>query len=217
MDENDFKPLVELNSEERETFHDLVFKQEVEADEEVVVEVEQVPMISAEELEEIKTAAYDTAYQEGLEQALSNIQGQREHLEQLATLLLAPVAFIDKRIQREIIQFSVWIAKAILKSELSINPQKILRIFNEINEILPNLNQIKTLYLSDADQQVFYQYFEREAHQFSLDRLQVDPALSQGEYRLELNDTEVDASVEARVQELVFNMLDNDKEEDLDE
>ncbi len=209
MDENEFKPMLDFSFKEKDAFNDIVFKQDtkvVEVEEEVV----KVEMILPEALEEIKTNAYDEAYQKGFEQALQDVQAQKEQLEALTNLMLSPVAFIDTRVQNEVIQLSSWIAKAILKAELSINPQKILVIFNEISEILPNLNQIERLFLSSADHQIFYQYFERESNDFSLECLQIDTTLSQGEYRLDLKETEVDATVEARVQELVLNVLDDE-------
>lgn len=212
MSDGTFKPMQLGNVKSNTTFTEMTFRQEVKMpiDLPVTQSVEQVPMIDPNELEAIKNNAYDEAYQKGFEKALQDVQFQKDQLVSLAQLMLSPVAFVEQTVQNEVIQLAAWIAKAILKTELTINPKKILVIFKEIDEILPNLNQIKYLFLSSNDYQIFHQYFEQGSKDLSMDCLQIDPSLSQGEYRLELKETEVDASVEARVQELVFKALESE-------
>ena len=209
MDES-FKPMMGDTSTKEKVFHELLYKEENHNETLKTPEKEQsnkVEMIAPEALSALKTQAYDEGYQLGMKEALESIKEKKQQLNDLINLALVPVSLIDEEVQAEVIKLSAWIAKSMLHSELTIEPQKIMVIFKEIKALLPNVNQMRTLYLSPEDHQIILTLFNEETFGFSIDKLQCEATLSRGEYRFETKSCELNATVESRLQELVLTTL----------
>ncbi len=204
--DDDFKPMFKKDDIEKSTFDDWVVKDESVKLEERRVE-KKVELISADDLETIKKQAYDEAYQAGLAQGQSEVENQKQQLQELVNLILRPLSLVEQEVQKELINLCAWLTKILLNAELNYDPQKILNIFNDLKELLPSTKVVKTLYLNPEDHQVVIDSFEKEQVDFPIDLIQIEQNFTRGEYRLETIESEVDATVEARLQELVLNTL----------
>ena len=72
---------------------------------------------------------------------------------------------------------------------------------------MPSTKDVKTLFINPEDHQEVMALINKDEIDFPIDFIQVEPNLSRGEYKLETIDSEVDATVEARLQELVLNTI----------
>lgn len=204
--DDDFKPMFQAETLEESAFNDWVVQ-----DDSVKLPERKVELISPDELELLKKQAYDEAYQLGLNQGQSETEALHKQIKELTHLVLRPLALVEQEVQQELINLCAWLTKTILNAELNYEPQKILNIFDDLKELLPSINVVKTLYLNLEDQQLIIDLLDPDKDlnkiDFPLDLLQIDKSLTRGEYRLETIDREVDATVEARLQELVLNTL----------
>lgn len=170
---------------------------------------EKVEMITPQELESIKKQAYDEAYQQGLTQAQAEINEKVQIFASLANKLINPLLILDEELEKEVIQLVTWLVKQVLNAELTIEPQKLLGVFDQLKTLLPQHNKVTNLFLNAEDHKIIAEVGELVDIELEMDKIQVDPKLLRGEFTLETIDGELDATINARLQELVMNILES--------
>ncbi len=171
-----------------------------------------VEMVSGDELAQVKKQAFEEAYQKGLEQAKQAFQHYETGILELLKMMQSPVDLVDKTVQTELVKLCGWLCKIILKREIESDPDKLLFIFDDLQQLLPSLKMIKILYINSEDYELIINLIEKHAFELEMEQLQPDKNLARGEYRLETKDSGLEATVESRLQELVLNTLGNQNE-----
>ena len=93
--------------------------------------------ISEEALNKLKQAAFDEAYQCGMEKAQHDLLSLKDKLIRLVEQLIQPLKLVDKEINDQLIEIILLVCKHCLQSELSLHPEKILAVLDEIKKYLP--------------------------------------------------------------------------------
>ncbi len=200
-----------------------------EQPEEGAVKVEEVSnhsqqgMLTAEQLETLQQQAYQEAYEKGLAegrtagQAQALAEGRKKLLQQGAQLeamiksLAEPMQLLDLEIYDELVAMVITIAKHLISRELKTDPGQIIAATREALAILPmNSRNIKVhLHPEDA-------LLVREILSVSEDespwKIVEDATLSRGGLKIMTENSQVDASIESRLGEIVTRLLGDQRE-----
>lgn len=211
-----FKPILDKAKPNKFDIDAWITKTEEQAP---TVDENKVEMISPEALALIKEQGFkegvNEGYEQGLKEAKQEIELMKSELAHLIALFTRPLRLIDNEVKNELIELAAWLTQQMLRSELSIHPEKILTIFDEIRELLPSFSSIKTLHLHPDDHQQLLNFLATDdSINIPSESLQVDKELSRGEYRLETTTSVIDSRLEVRLQELIQSLLVKDEVED---
>lgn len=176
----------------------------------------EVPEISAEELflnecERLKQEAFEKGYADGLQQGQAEILAQRELWTQWIEVLLKPVQLLDEQLIQEVIQTIMYLGEACIGVELSVNPEKLRTLINEIKGELPSLrgNKVFAMHPLDVDW-IKTQMDEKEIpglHQ----TLVADPSLNRGDFYLKDEHSELDGRLQTRFATLFAKYINKEQ------
>ena len=118
-------------------------------------------------------------------------------LASLAASFTAELDRADETISQQILDLTLDLARAVVKSALAIRPELILPIVREAVRYLPSLQQPALLYLNPADIELVQTRMGNELSKMGW-QLTEDPDLHPGSCRAETPDTQIDSSLSTR-------------------
>ena len=122
-------------------------------------------------------------------------------LSSLADSFTAELDRADETISQQVLDLTVDLARAVVKSALTIRPELILPIVKEAVRYLPSLQQPALLYLNPADVELVQSRMGNELMKMGW-QLTDDPDLEPGSCRAETPNTQIDSSLSTRWQRL---------------
>ncbi|CEK11236.1 FliH/SctL family protein [Legionella hackeliae] len=160
-----------------------------------------------DECERLREEARQQGYQEGMQQAALELETKRQELLTWFNLLKKPVILLDKKLSYELVQTITWICETCIGIELSIHPEKILILLEEIKKELPALQGDKQLLMNPMDVQYLRSELnEQEAAELK-DILVADEKLERGDFYLKSDYSELDGRLKTRLQEIFKKQL----------
>ncbi len=160
---------------------------------------------TTEEIERLQKEAFNKAVKEGHEKGLQ--QGLQQGLEDSAKLknifnfLQSPLDELDKQVENELTDLALLIAKLLLKKECEVDAEHIQKLIHDSLEYLPVKTRDITVHLNAADVALFDKS-DVDIKKQSWKHI-VDNSVQQGGCIIESSTSHIDATVEARVQQLV--------------
>lgn len=158
---------------------------------------------------------HQEGYQDGLNKGLE--QGQQEIAEkvaqwsQLIDQLTQPMKQVDAQVENELVQLALALAKAVIQCEVKTNPQVILNSVRQAAEKLPFNQQACQLNINPEDETSLLSEYNHEILQKRNWRLVADPAITQGSVQMSSEQTQIDFSIEQRVQEVFADLAAQEK------
>lgn len=163
-----------------------------------------IEAISAIE-EQARQEGYDAGRAEGREQGLAEgremATRETDRLHNLANTFSDEIRKADETISQQILDLSLDLARAMLKSALAINPELIIPIVKEAVRYLPSLQQPALLYLNPDDAALIRKSIGDELAKTGW-LLTEDPHLEAGSCRVETASNQIDASLPTRWQRI---------------
>ena len=171
-----------------------------------------MPMLSNEALAQIREEARQQGYAAGFAEgqatghATGLTEGQREvaaeiaRLNEIAQNFAAETAHADEMIAQDMLELSLDLAKAMLKTALAARPELVLPIVSEAIRYLPTVQQ-PTLTLNPDDAQLVRKHVGDELAKADW-RVSEDPHLERGGCRIDTASNQIDASATSRWQRL---------------
>jgi flagellar assembly protein FliH len=144
-----------------------------------------------------RSEGYAAGLAEGRE--LAAIETAR--LSGLADSFMTELDRADETISQQVLDLTIDLARAVVKSALTIRPELILPIVREAVRYLPSLQQPALLYLNPADVELVQTRMGNELTKMGW-QLTDDPDLDPGSCRAETPDTQIDSSLSTRWQRL---------------
>jgi flagellar assembly protein FliH len=127
--------------------------------------------------------------------ALAAVETAR--LSGLADSFMTELDRADETISQQVLDLTIDLARAVVKSALTIRPELILPIVREAVRYLPSLQQPALLYLNPADVELVQTRMGNELTKMGW-QLTDDPDLDPGSCRAETPDTQIDSSLSTR-------------------
>ena len=167
------------------------------------------PRVGIEELAAIREEARAKGYAEGFAEgrAVGLAQGRDEgaadmaYLRQIAGQLGEEAMAADQAIASDVLDLALDLAKAMLKSALSVRPELVVPIVSEAIRYLPSLQQPALLILNPLDAAIVKAQLHDELNQAGW-RIVEDPQIRRGGCRIDTATNQIDASIDTRWQRL---------------
>lgn len=179
---------------------------------------------TAEEIEEIETAAYkeglNSGYEEGLKKGLE--EGQLEinkrcsELDKILNFLQRPLDDLDEKVTEQLFQLAMTVSGQLIRRELHTDPGQIIAVVREAMKSLPIAERKINIHLHPDDA-----ILVRDALSLNHDddsqpwKISEDPLLSRGGCRLQAGQSFIDASVETRLNRVIATLFGGERNSDL--
>jgi len=199
--DTEFQPLYEAKDKDDFSIWEL---QVPEADMEPKIDLQAQ---LAAECEQLREEARHEGYQQGLQDAENDIKAQQAELRQWLAMIQNPLQLLDKQISDEMMQTIFWICKACISIELSLAPEKILMILEDIKKELPAIIGKKQLSMNPQDKQWLETQLDRKLDADILAILVEDKKLNRGDFYLHSDHCELDGCLEDRLQKILASYL----------
>ena len=144
-------------------------------------------------------------YQTGMEQGRAQALEENSLLQQLSLAFGAEIAHAKELVALDLLDLSLDLAKAMLKTTLEIQPERVLPIVNEAIGYLPTLQQPALLFLNPEDALLVRERMGSELTSAGW-RVLDEAAMERGGCRIETATNQIDAATSSRWQRIAASL-----------
>ncbi|GIU09912.1 MULTISPECIES: flagellar assembly protein FliH [unclassified Shewanella] len=147
-------------------------------------------------------------YQEGLQAAAEMLQ----RFEALLSQFEAPLSILDTEIEKELLNTSMVLAKAVIGHELKTYPEHILAALRQGVDSLPIKEQKINIRVTPSDEMLISELYSQAQLERNRWEIEADPSLTPGDCIIDSGRSHIDMTVETRIQS-VFLELDKHQQD----
>lgn len=174
-------------------------------------------LLTAERIEQIEAQAreegFAAGHAEGLAAGREEMQRRAHALERLMGSLAAPLEQIDAEVEQELVALAVALARQLVRRELKTDPGQIVAVVREALAVLPSGARSIELRMHPEDAALVREVMHVSDEERRW-RIVEDPVLSRGGCKVSTETTQVDASVESRMNAVIAQVLGGDRDGD---
>ncbi len=179
---------------------------------------------TAQEIEQIETAAYNeglkSGYEDGLKKGLAESQQEITqrciNLDNILNFLHRPLDDLDEKVTEQLFQLAMTVTGQLIRRELHTDPGQIVAVVREAMAALPIAERKVNIYLHPEDANIVRDTLSLQHDSESQPwRIIEDPLLSRGGCRLQAGQSYIDASVEKRLNRIIATLLGGERNSDL--
>ena len=174
---------------------------------------EQVNLLTAEKIAEIQAQAYregfDQGRDEGRKAGLGDMQSKAKQFERLMTRLAEPFAQLDAQVEQELLALVSTLTGLLVRREIRTGSGQILQIVHEALHALPVAAREVKLYLH-PDDAALVRDSQSQGNEDRSWRIVDDHLLSRGDCRVVSDTSQIDATLETRLQMLISTEMDGE-------
>lgn len=177
---------------------------------------------TVEELEQIREEAYNEGFStgekdgfhagqlKGQQEARVKLEARMEELEHLMTQLLEPMREQDDQIEDMLLSLVETMVRQVIQRELQIDSSQITAVLRGALKALPMGAENIRIYLNPADFDAAKALRDRHEEKW---RLLEDEQLMPGGCRIETEHSQLDASLETRLQQITTQLFEQQREQ----
>ena len=173
--------------------------------------------LTAVQLERIQKQAYDEAYARGLREGTAagqaQIKDQAKVFIGMANYLQNPLKQLDENIESEILILCMAIAKQIIRREITIDPGHIISIIREALSALPASSHKVRIFLHPEDVLMVRNVMTELNEDVSWSIVD-DITISRGGCKVTTENSQIDATLEARMSMIASKLLIDERSND---
>ncbi|MGH8188471.1 MAG: FliH/SctL family protein, partial [Steroidobacteraceae bacterium] len=173
------------------------------------------------ELEDVGRSAYKEAYAKGHEaglaaaraetqQLLNQAQAQVASLEQILGALAQPLKDLDQRVQDQLVQLAVTVARQLVRRELRIDPAQVIGIIRETVALLAPGTRDVRVHLHPEDATVVREKLAAPGAERAWTIVE-DPVMTRGGCRVMTDTAHIDARLETRLHSIMTAVLGEER------
>ena len=151
--------------------------------------------------EQARQEGYEAGHAEGYAHGQQKTAQEAQRLHALAGAFAAEVNQADALISQQVLDLALDLARAILKTSLAVQPERVLPIVREAVRYLPSLQQPALLYLHPDDARLAAEKMGAELDKTSW-QIAHDEHLERGGCRVDTASNQIDATLPTRWQRL---------------
>ena len=144
-------------------------------------------------------------YQTGMEQGRAQALEENTLLQQLSLAFGAEIAHAKELVAQDLLDLALDLAKAMLKTVLAVQPERVLPIVNEAIGYLPTLQQPALLFLNPDDAMLVRERMGTELASAGW-RVLDEAAMERGGCRVETASNQIDAATSSRWQRIAASL-----------
>jgi len=173
--------------------------------------------VTARQLEEIQEQARQEGFRQGLQEGRE--KGREEllchvrHLEQIIKTLDKPLAELDDNVEQQLVQLAMLVARQLVRRELKTDPQQVVGVVRDALAVLPVAARDVQLALHPEDAGIVREALSLQEGEQAI-RIVEDPVQSRGGCQVVTRTSQVDATVEARLNSVIAGVLGGQRHTD---
>jgi len=176
--------------------------------------------VTARQFEEIQEQARQVGFrqgqQEGREQGREELLCQVRHLEQIIQTLDKPLDELDDSVEQQLAQLAMLVARQLVRRELKIDPQQVVSVVRDALAVLPVAARDIQLALNPEDAGIVREALSLHEGEQAI-RIVEDPVQGRGGCRVVTSTSQVDATVETRLNSIIAGVLGGQRHTDSQE
>ncbi len=166
-------------------------------------EIEAIQAQAREEgLAEGRREGLEQGRREGLETMRKRLEERLQRLDRLMAALAEPFAEMDEAVEQEILTLVTSMVRQLLRREIRTDPNQIVGVVREALSVLPVSARRVRLVLHPEDAAIVRELYALDENEPAW-QIQEDPVLERGGCRVLSDDSQVDASLESRLNTLI--------------
>jgi flagellar assembly protein FliH len=171
-------------------------------------------MLTANQVEKVQKQAYDEAYAEGMKEGLE--AGKQEavarvqNLEKLMQSLAQPFQELDQQVEDELVSLAIAIVHQLVRREIKTDPGQVVAVVREAVSALPVISRNLRLHLHPDDAVVVREAFSLSESERTWTVVD-DPSLSRGGCRVISEHSQVDATLETRLAQIISSVFGGER------
>lgn len=175
------------------------------------------PSLTARQIEEIQQQAREEGFaqgrREGLEAGRKDILARVHELESLMQTLAKPLDQLDTQVEQELVHLALAVAQQLVRRELKADPGQVLAAVRETMAALPLAARNVRLHLHPEDAALVREALSLQDNERGW-KIAEDPVLTRGGCKISSDTSQIDASVERRLQQAIANVLGGERDSD---
>jgi len=175
-------------------------------------------LLTAKEMERIQKQAHEEGFArghaEGLAAAQQETQARLDRLNGILATLATPLKELDDRIEQELVTLALAAARLIVRRELKTDPGQVIAAVREALGALPAAARQVRLHLHPDDAQLVREHLKVGDDDHHHWKVVEDPVLARGGCKLVTEQSQIDASVEARLTGILATLLGGERADD---
>ena len=174
-------------------------------------------LLTAKQIEAIQKQAYEEGFalgrKEGRNAGQAQIKASVQRLEQLMSALARPFAELDQRVEKELVNLAIAMTRQLIRRELKTDPGQIIAVVREALAALPVATRGVRVHLHPDDAALVRSALSVAEGEQAW-KLMEDPALTRGGCRVVSETSQIDATVEARLNAIIAATLGGERGSD---
>ena len=172
---------------------------------------------TAEDIEALiaqsREEGFAAGHAEGFAQGADEVSRALGVLTQMSHELAEPLQFLDQEIASMVADLVALVAKNLIRRQLAVEPDEIVGIVQDAVKQLPLSQREIAVHLHPKDLDIIQRVY-RDQEQSLPWVLNADPTITQGGCMVETAVSQIDASVESRVAQIVATMIGDERGQD---
>lgn len=182
-------------------------------------------LLTAAQLDEIQKAAFEEGFEqgrkegqeyghrEGLEEGRADIRERLGQLDGLLGALDRPFEQLDQQVEREVVALVISMVRQLIRREVKLDPGQIVGVVREALGILPvNARNIRVV-LHPEDAVLVREAYTLGDHDQQWQIVE-DPVIQRGGCRIQTDTSQIDATLDSRLNSLIAPLLAGERQQD---
>ena len=172
-------------------------------------------LLTAGRLESLQKEAYDEAWQKGhAEGSAAGRKAAEERAERLDVLLNAlarPFDELDEMVEKQLVELSMAVVRQLFRREIRIDPSHVIGVVREAIQLLPVASRNVQLHLHPDDAALVRESLSPADGDLAWAIVE-DPLISKGGCRGTTENSQIDATAEARLQAVISSIAGDERQ-----
>ena len=173
--------------------------------------------LTARQIEEMQQQAREEGFaqgrREGQEAGRKDVLARIHELESLMQTLAKPLDQLDMEVEQELVHLALAVAQQLVRRELKSDPGQVLAAVREAMAALPLAARNVRLHLHPEDAALVRETLSLNDSERGW-KIVEDPVLTRGGCKVSSDTSQVDSSVERRLQQVIANVLGGERDSD---
>ncbi len=182
-------------------------------------------LLTAEQMEQLQKQAYDEGFEQGKQKGFefghqeakvagaAQINDMLAKVEGIMSTLEVPLKQLDDRIESELVGLVISMVKQLVRREVRLDPSQIIGVVREALSILPVGSRSIRVILHPEDAKLIREVYDMSDNEQSW-KVTEDPVLARGGCRVITETSQIDATTESRLANLIAPLMGGERDID---
>ena len=170
----------------------------------------------AEGLEQGRSEGQEYGRREGIEEGRVIVRERVERLDQLLLALNGPFEQLDQQVENEIVTLVIGMVRQLIRREVKLDPGQIVGVVREALGILPVSARHIRVMLHPEDAELVREAYTLGEHEQQWQIVE-DPVIQRGGCRIHTDTSQIDATLDSRLNSLIAPLLAGERQQDGDD